>query len=121
MKSGNHRKNLGSEGESRAVSFLEGHGFRILERNFRCGRRGEIDIIALRDNLLLFVEVKSRTVEAFGGPLRSISERKRSRMKSVAGYFLSLNGGSLERDVLCRFDLIAVEKGDIRWFQDVLR
>ena len=57
MKQSLHKKNLGNFGENLAAQYLQNHGYRIIERNFKA-RYGEIDIIASIHNILVFVEVK---------------------------------------------------------------
>lgn len=69
------KKNFGNLGESVACRYLEKHGYKIIERNFRI-RGGEIDIIALKDQTLIFIEVKTRYSRAFGLPEESITRRK---------------------------------------------
>ncbi len=75
MRDRNFRR-VGAGGEDRAASFLESRGFEIIERNYRFGRAGEIDLIARRGDLLVFVEVKSRNTPVYGGPLYAINARK---------------------------------------------
>jgi putative endonuclease len=70
---------LGQEGEERAAQFLVQKGYRILERNYRT-RSGEIDLIALHKDEVVFVEVKTRTSDAFGAPELAVNPRKQGRM-----------------------------------------
>lgn len=73
-------------GEEIASRFLQKHGYKIIDRNFRKGY-GEIDIIALYQNVLVFVEVKTRTSQEFGSPLEAIAPWKlRSLIKTVQFY-----------------------------------
>lgn len=116
-----NRKNLGNAGEEKAVAFLEDEGFTVLKRNFRFGKRGEIDIIALKENLLIFVEVKLRRGKTYGGALYSISKSKIKRLKRVAEYFLDSNREYLAREIICRFDLIALENDEMLWHRDIFR
>ena len=69
------RAELGALGERLAAKYLEGKGYRILERNFRC-RMGEIDLIALRGNDLVFTEVKLRkdASHAYDGGILSLRQ-----------------------------------------------
>ena len=78
-----YRKNFGAEGEERAATFLQEKGFSIIERNYRAGRIGEIDIIALKKDLVVFAEVKSRSGDAFGGGIYSINETKKRHIKRM--------------------------------------
>ena len=70
-------KALGNKGEEIASSFLVEKGFELLKRNYRIYRVGEIDIIAKKENLIIFVEVKTRNINHFGGALYSITQRKK--------------------------------------------
>ncbi|HNG90509.1 MAG TPA: YraN family protein, partial [Saprospiraceae bacterium] len=70
----------GRIGETAAVRFLAEKGWRVVERNWRAGR-GEVDIIAwAHDKLLVFVEVKTRSGDGFGGPEEAVDEKKQARM-----------------------------------------
>src|SRR5437879_12187458 len=77
------RSVLGAEGERVASRFLEARGYRILERNYRT-RRGEIDLIAEDGRILVFVEVKVRLDDRFGGPAAAISRAKQARIARLA-------------------------------------
>ncbi len=61
------RRARGDEAEARAAAFLEAEGFVILDRNHHC-RRGEVDLVAEKGEILAFVEVRSRRDDAFGAP-----------------------------------------------------
>src|SRR2546422_8060575 len=77
------RSVLGEEGERAAARFLEARGYRILERNYRT-RRGEIDLIAEDGRILVFVEVKVRLDDRFGGPAAAITRAKQARIARLA-------------------------------------
>ena len=98
------RKLLGQEGEDRAAKFLIEQGYRILERNYRT-KSGEIDLIALHKDEVVFVEVKTRTSDAFGAPELAVNPRKqRSMIKAALGY---IKYKKLHQ-VPCRFDVVTV-------------
>lgn len=79
---------LARRGEDKAALFLLKKGFKIIERNFRKGY-GEIDIVATKDNMLVFIEVKTRTSEQYGTPFESITSWKlRSLIKTAQFYKL---------------------------------
>jgi putative endonuclease len=102
------RKNrhwVGKIGEEAAEGHLKDQGYRILYRNFRYGRFGEIDIIAEKAGLLCFVEVKSRSSAHFGLPSEAVTARKRQKIVRVAEYFLSLFH---LQDQQARFDVVEV-------------
>ncbi len=118
-----NRREWGKEGEELAVSFLTDKNFEILEQNYFAGRRGEIDIIAIKDNLVLFVEVKTRnsTDGQYGGAIRAISNKKIASLRKTAEYFLVKHPEYYKKQYTYRFDLITIEDGEIQWVQDILR
>jgi putative endonuclease len=83
-----HNKLIGQHGEDLAVTFLSENGYQIVSRNFRT-RYGEIDIIAIKDNILYCVEVKTRSSNAFGMPYEAINYKKLNRMTRTAEYYAS--------------------------------
>jgi putative endonuclease len=114
-------RELGERGESRASSFLIEKGFGILTRNFRYGRSGEIDIVAIKDDLVVFVEVKNRMSGAFGGALYSISGKKKRSMRLAAKAFISFYPEYDRPEYTFRFDLISIKDDTIEWVEDILR
>lgn len=94
------------EGEEIACKHIASLGYRIVKRNFRFGRVGEIDIVAYEGDVLVFVEVKTRSDYSFGTPEASITPRKQAQLKRVARSYYYVNG---IQDQVCRFDAIAVE------------
>jgi putative endonuclease len=83
-----NKRTYGSEGEDIAAAFLEGRGFRILERNYHV-RSAEIDIIAEKHNLCVFVEVKRRKNRALGSPLEAITPAKLAAMHAAAAVYMA--------------------------------
>lgn len=114
-------RDLGVSGENLAAAFLAERKFNIIGRNFRCGRTGEIDIIAQKDSLVIFVEVKNRMSDKFGGALYSISGKKKKSLKTAAKGFLSFNPEYDRPDYTFRFDLISIEDDAINWIEDMFR
>lgn len=98
---------LGAAGEEVAARLLASLGYRILERNYRCPL-GELDAVAVKDRTLVFLEVKARTSDDFGGPLEAVDRRKRRKLTRLAQYFTKERGLV---DVPQRFDVVAV------WFE----
>lgn len=94
----------GMEGERAAVDYLRRCGFRILERNWRCGRY-EIDLIAVRGGELHFVEVKTRRAGGWSGPEDAITPRKFAALARAARSYMALHRVALEP----QFDLAAVD------------
>lgn len=81
-------RRIGDHGEEFAARMLEDSGFRVIHRNYR-SRTGEIDIIALKDGVMHFVEVKTRTDDEYGYPSDSVTESKRSSIRRTAECYLS--------------------------------
>ena len=101
------KKLLGRAGEDRAAKYLAQQGYRVLERNFRTSH-GEIDLIALHEGTIVFVEVKTRTSDAFGAPELAVTPQKQRRMvKTALGY---IKYKKLHQ-VPCRFDVVAISEG----------
>lgn len=98
-------KRLGKIGEDLACSYLSKHNYRVIERNFQ-KRYGELDIIALKDNILVFVEVKTRIGRLFGLPEEAVTARKIAEIKQTAYYYKLLHPDLPER---MRIDVIAIE------------
>jgi len=76
----------GKLGEDFAVAYLNKQGYEIIDRNFRI-RGGEIDIIALHQNTLIFIEVKTRSSSEFGTPLEAISYWKLKSLIKTAEFY----------------------------------
>ena len=107
----------GSAAEALAVSLLGDAGLRVIARNYRC-RHGEIDIIARDGDTLVFVEVRSRAGNAYGGAAGSITAAKRERLLKTARHYLA----TLDRQPPCRFDavLITTRTQHVEWLRDVI-
>lgn len=109
----------GKKGEELACRFLTGQGYRIIERNWRCERK-EIDIIARKGNLIIFIEVKTRGSVRYGEPEEFISEQKQRYLIHAAESYLIENDIDLES----RFDVISVvisgNKQTVRHIQEAI-
>jgi len=105
------RRLLGLAGEAEAVRWLRGAGLAIVGTGFRA-RCGEIDIIAEDGREVVFVEVKTRTSDAFGTPAESVTRLKRLRIVRAASVFLA-RAGWTERT--CRFDVVSVAPAGSGW------
>lgn len=115
---GYNKRRIGDYYEERAVSFLQEKGYQILERNFRAGRSGEIDIIA-RDGsgLLVVVECKYRINEVYGDPLAAVNYRKQRQICKTTLYYYVRHGYGM--DYPCRFDVIALYgNGEIKHIEN---
>lgn len=105
----------GEGAEALACDYLRAQGLVITGRNYRC-RFGEIDVVARDGKTLVFVEVRRRRSEAFGGAAASITAAKRSRLIATAGHYLS----RLRESPPCRFDVLLIhgEPARIDWIRD---
>ena len=113
------RQALGKKGEAAARAYLERRGVRILVANYACAA-GEIDLIGREREALLFIEVKTRTSDAFGPPQSAVHQRKQRQIVRAAQWYLAERR---ESDVACRFDVVAVtflgdERPQIQWVRD---
>lgn len=81
-------KKIGTLGEEMAAAVLKSRGYYILRRNYTCPY-GEIDIIAVKDRVLSFIEVKTRASRVYGRPIEAVDRRKQRHIKNAARYFLS--------------------------------
>jgi putative endonuclease len=97
-------KDIGKNGEDEALRFLEAKGYEILNRNYRF-KRSEIDLVASKDNLLIFIEVKVRSSNSFGYPESFVSDSQIERiMEAAVEYQYQKNWiGNI------RFDIISIE------------
>lgn len=110
------RQAVGRLGEDYAAQQLAARGCAVLARNWRCAA-GEIDIVAERDGVLIFVEVRTRRGDRFGTPEESITPRKRAHLIAAAQAYLDEHDAA-DRD--WRIDLAAIEldrRGSISRFE----
>lgn len=108
-----YREDTGPLGENIAVRYLRSRGLRIISKNYRCPL-GEIDIVALERDAIVFFEVKTRYSEKYGPPLESITRDKRRRIVRNCLFYLKKHG---KLDAKCRIDAIGIlldRGGDIR-------
>ena len=98
------RRAYGREAEEAAVRHLESQGFRVRERNFLC-RFGELDVVAERDDLVVFVEVRMRSHAAWGDPAHTVSWSKQRKVVRAALHYLFRHD---LQDRMIRFDVITV-------------
>ena len=107
----------GARAESLAAEFLIARGLVIVTRNFRT-RLGEIDVIARERETLVFVEVRKRRSDAYGGAAASITAAKRARLIATAQMYLA----TLRREPPCRFDAVLIDGAtppQIEWQRDI--
>jgi putative endonuclease len=97
---------LGRWGENQAAIYLEGRGYSILERNFRTPY-GEIDLVARKQNTVVFVEVKTRSSDSYGLPEESITPGKATHLLDAARFYIEDHPTS---DGVWRIDVIAIQR-----------
>jgi len=105
MVTSDPRHQFGQASEMQAELFLMAKGYRILDRNVRT-RLGELDLVADDHGVVVFVEVKGRTTDAFGGALLAVDYRKRVKLTKLAAQYLAQRHWS---DKVCRFDVVLVQ------------
>ena len=104
-KTTSSRQNTGQWGETQALQYLRKKGYAIVATNYR-KRFGEIDIIATKDDVMVFIEVKCRRGQSFGSPLEAVDFRKQQRISRVAMEYIQAQQAG---ECNARFDVIAVE------------
>ena len=100
-------RKLGLYGEDLACKYLQAKGYVILERNFRCRRFGEIDIVASKAGVLSFIEVKTRRSSRYGKPAEAVTLAKQRKIYRVAQYYLQMRGLASRIPVLS-FDVVEI-------------
>ena len=90
-------KTIGKYGEEIAKNFLIKNGFKILEQNYRYSKIAEIDIIALKNKVVHFVEVKTRTQDVFRKPLEAITKTKLKQIYTCAMFYISNSKGKYKK------------------------
>jgi putative endonuclease len=95
----------GQAAEALARQFLEQRGLRLLAQNWRC-RLGELDLVMLDSDTVVFVEVRYRRYSAWGGAAESVDARKREKLSRAAQHFLQQESRWAKHP--CRFDVIAI-------------
>ncbi len=105
MSGSAHNNRLGNAGEDAAAAWYESEGFEVLERNWRV-REGELDLICGRYELVVFVEVKTRSSSRFGGGAAAVDWNKQRRIRRLAMLWLDRQDGFWPE---LRFDVIDVD------------
>ena len=110
----------GKDAELHALDYLQQQGLRLLAQNWLC-KRGELDLVMLDGDTVVFVEVRYRQHAQWGGALASIDERKRQKLVLAAQFFLQKEHRWADRP--CRFDVVAMEStpsgtADLTWLKN---
>lgn len=112
-------KGLGDAAEDRALAYLVERGLSVVKRNYRVARGprsrgGEVDLILREDDgTLVFVEVRARRDERFGGAAASVGTVKQRRIAFAAAHFVS----RMAAPPPCRFDVVAIDGDRVEWLQ----
>lgn len=105
----------GAAGEERAAEFLAARGMLVIKRNFRV-RGGEIDLVCRDGAMTVFVEVRLRSRNDYGGAAASITAAKQGRLILAARHWLARHG-----EAPCRFDCVLIQDGKLEWLKDAFR
>lgn len=97
-------KSIGDYGENVTEAYLINNGYKIIKRNFKC-KNGEIDLICLKDNIINFIEVKSRFYNLYGSPCEAVTYSKIKRIINASNYFIYINN---LYNLNIRFDIVEV-------------
>lgn len=100
-----NKRKIGTEYEELAAQYLLDKGYKINARNYRTSY-GEIDIIAEKDSVLIFCEIKFRSGLHYGDPFEAVDRRKQRRISRVALFYYSSHGYT--DNIPCRFDVIGI-------------
>lgn len=100
----NNSRDIGAIGEDIAIKYLRENGYVILERNFRT-KTGEIDIIASINDIIVFIEVKTRNSDKYGLPYEAVNYKKQQKIIKVAQNYINLRRLN---DYQYRFDIIEI-------------
>ena len=114
-----NENNTGLEAEKIAATFLVNHGLKLLVQNYHC-RFGEIDLVMTDAKTLVFVEVKLRSSNQFGGAAASITQQKQKKLILTAQHYLQQHVKN-QSQIACRFDAILMSKTDlssIEWIRN---
>jgi len=104
------RRAVGAAGEDAAARYLARHGYRLLHRNLRLGRAGELDIVAMQGTTLVFIEVKAKLSGELGG-FMNITPAKQRKLVELAEHYLQRYQHGQQA---VRFDAVEVEYADAR-------
>lgn len=97
-------KKLGMAGEQLAAQELQKNGYRILERNYR-KRTGEIDLIAQKDGIIYFIEVKAKNDTRFSPPADNVNAKKRQHIANTANWWFAEHGECDSSFLIAEVDL----------------
>ena len=111
------KRQRGASAEAEAAHLLIASGYQIVERNFRC-RFGELDLVARDGDVLVFVEVRSRSDDGHGAAALMIGPHKQRQVARVAAFYVAATQPAFDE---CRFDIVAITGGDSLVVKDAFR
>ncbi|NYT62658.1 YraN family protein [Alcaligenaceae bacterium] len=113
------RQLAGHQAEEQARLYLQARGLTIVIQNLR-SKTGEIDLIAIDQGVLVFVEVRQRHTRQYGGAAASVNRRKQGRLIRTAQYYLPRLARRYFRGVMpaCRFDVVSMELDTVTWIRN---
>ena len=106
-------KALGKKGENEAVKYLKRKGYSIIKRGYK-NPFGEVDIIASKEGIVAFIEVKTRLSENYGAPSEAVNRNRREKYKKAVEYFFY----GKQMDATVRFDIIEILRGEINHIEN---
>ncbi|KTD76479.1 YraN family protein [Legionella waltersii] len=111
---------LGKQAEHKALVFLEEKGLALILQNYRC-RMGEIDLIMRDGQYLVFIEVRSRKRNEYGGGIESITYSKQKKIMTATQHYLTQFRLAEKHPI--RFDVISIDgrSGNVTWLKDAFR
>ncbi len=109
------RQLLGQIGEDQALVYLQQQGLTLVERNFRC-KGGEIDLIMQQGDTLVFVEVRKRADQRYGGAAASVTRTKQARLIIAAQLYLQ----RYRMPPASRFDVVALDGETLNWLKNAI-
>ncbi len=110
---GGYKKRLGASGERKACKYLKRQGYKISERNYK-NPFGEVDIIASKDGVTAFIEVKTRNTDDFGTPCEAVGKDRMRRYILAAEHYFA--GRTI--DCTVRFDVIEIFRGELNHIEN---
>ena len=114
MNLGRLRQRIGAGGERRALQYLSKQGLKPIQQNYRC-RFGEVDLIMLHHQTLVFVEVKTRGQQSWAPGSFAVNARKQERLRKTAQHFLAENGRY--QQLAARFDVVSIDGTELNWIR----
>lgn len=112
-----NKRTRGNHFETAAARHLTKHGLQLLETNYR-SRLGEIDLIMCQDTTLVFVEVRYRKTNRFGGAAGSITPQKQRKIALTALHYLQT---TRQTNTVCRFDAVTISATSLEWIKDAFQ